>query len=373
MNFLPNLRCLSPASARMCLAVERFYLRQLALPRGTRLLLALSGGADSTALACILRILSPRLELELFALTLNHGLRSEADADARWAQALCARLGIPCACRRVDVARLAVAHGWGLEEAGRHARYALLEKERQAQKADFVVLGHHAGDLSEDVLLRLTRGAGWPALGGMAARDDARRLLRPLLFTKPQALRNLLKECALSWREDASNASPDFMRNRLRHTVLPLLRRENPALDRSMGVLWRLARWDADYWEKFLTEALSAHPWHEENQDGLPALLLPRELLAGLHPAARLRLYLKAVRYLVQRKKLQKDETPRSGAQARARTLLELDAALREGRGNSRFQLPGGIEARLRRGAVRFVQTGSSPEGCPAKNHSIMR
>ena len=133
MNFLPDLRSLSPASARMCLAVERFCLRQLTLPRGMRLLLALSGGADSTALACILRILSPRLELELSALTLDHGLRPEAAADAHWTQVFCARLGIPCACRRVDVAGLAARKGWGLEEAGRHARYALLEEQRQAR------------------------------------------------------------------------------------------------------------------------------------------------------------------------------------------------------------------------------------------------
>ena len=82
MNSLPELRSLPPASARLCLAVDRFCLRRLKLPRGTRLVVALSGGADSTALACILHILSPRLRLDLFALTINHGLRPEADADA---------------------------------------------------------------------------------------------------------------------------------------------------------------------------------------------------------------------------------------------------------------------------------------------------
>ena len=166
MNSLPELRSLPPASARLCLAVERFCLRRLKLPRGTRLVLALSGGADSTALACILHILSPRLRLDLFALTVNHGLRPEADADARCARDLCARLGIPCVQRHADVTGLASGKGWGLEEAGRHARYALLEEERRARQADFVALGHHNEDLSEDVLLRLTRGTGWPALGG---------------------------------------------------------------------------------------------------------------------------------------------------------------------------------------------------------------
>ena len=324
MNSLPELRSLPPASARLCLAVERFCLRRLKLPRGTRLVLALSGGADSTALACILRILSPRLRLGLFALTVNHGLRPEADADARCARDLCARLGIPCVQRHADVTGLA---------------------------SDFVALGHHNEDLSEDVLLRLTRGTGWPALGGMAARDDTRRLLRPLLFTWPQALRELLRQCGIAWREDASNDSPAFTRNRLRHNVLPLLRAENPSLDRSMAALWQLAQWDADYWEKTLSEALAAHPWQEEEHDGRPCLILPRALLAALHPAARLRLYLKVVRLLLGR------ATGDSGGQARSRTLLDLDAALREGRGNTRFQLPGGIEAALKGGAMRFSRT----------------
>lgn len=351
MNSLPELRSLPPASARLCLVVERFCLRRLEIPRGTRLVLALSGGADSTALACILYILSPRLRLDLFALTINHGLRPEADADARCARDLCAQLGIPCVQRHADVTGLASSNGWSLEEAGRHARYALLEEERRARRADFVALGHHNGDLSEDVLLRLTRGTGWPALGGMAARDDGRHLLRPLLFTRPQALRELLRQCGIAWRDDASNDSPAFTRNRLRHNVLPLLRAENPSLDRSMAALWQLAQWDADYWEKILSEALAAHPWQEEAHDGHPCLILPRALLAALHPAARLRLYLKVVRLLIGR------TSGESSGQARSRTLLDLDAALREGRGNTRFQLPGGIEAALKGGAMRFSRT----------------
>ena len=190
----------------------------------------------------------------------------------------------------------------------------------------------------------------------MAARDDTRRLLRPLLFTRPQALRELLRQCGIVWREDASNDSPAFTRNRLRHNVLPLLRAENPSLDRSMAALWQLAQWDADYWEKTLSEALAAHPWQEEEHDGRPCLILPRALLTALHPAARLRLYLKVVRLLLGR------ANGDSGGQARSRTLLDLDAALREGRGNTRFQLPGGIEAGLKGGAMRFSRTLVSHE-----------
>lgn len=365
MKVFSTLRGLSPASARLCLAVERFCLRRLALPRGARLVLALSGGADSTALAVILALLRPRLDLKLFALSVDHGLRPQAAEDAAYAQRLCHALEIVCTLRQADVAGLAQRQGLGLEEAGRRLRYALLEEERRAVGADFSALGHHSRDLSEDVLLRLTRGAGWPALGGMPARDDARRILRPLLFTCPEDLKVLLQECGVSWQEDASNQSPRFKRNRLRQEVLPLLRKENPSLERTFSDLWQLAQCDRDYWEKTLDAALAARPWRTEMLEGARSLTLPKALLAGLHPAARLRLYLRAVRLLVSPAggHHAEDEicAPEHGkGQARARTLLALDAALRQGRGNTRFQLPGGLEARLRNGEISFCRAANA-------------
>lgn len=350
---LPTLQQLNPAHARLCLGVERFCRRELALAPGSRLLLALSGGADSTALALLMRLLAPRLKLSLFALCVDHLLRPESAEDARHVEALCRWLGIPCRVRREDVGACARAWGCGLEDAGRKVRYALLEEERLAVNADWIVLGHHAGDLAEDVLLRLTRGAGWPGLAGMAAKDVGRRVLRPLLFTDPEALRDLLRALGIGWREDASNQHRTFRRNRLRLEVLPLLRRENPALDRSFVTLHQLGEIDGDFWEGLLDAALGAHPWQEVESDEGPGLLLPRALLAGLHPAARLRLYVRALRAL--------GATSGAQGQARGATLLALDEALRQGRGNTRFQLPGGIEAMLRRGSITFKKSAHSP------------
>lgn len=351
----PILRQIARREARLCLEIERFCRRELGLAPGSHMLLALSGGADSTALAVILHLLAPRLGLRLSALTVDHGLRPESREDARHAVALCQWLGIPCGVHGEDVAARATDWGMGLEEAGRRVRYARLEEEREALAADWAVLGHHAGDLSEDVVLRLTRGASWPGLAGMTARDAARRLLRPLLFTSPQALRALLESLGIGWREDASNESRAFRRNRLRHAVLPLLRRENPSLDRSIATLHRLGDMDADYWEATLDAALAAHRWEEVKADHTTGILLPRPLLASLHPAARLRLYVRALRNL--------GEAPGrgGGSQPRGNTLLALDAALREGRGNTRFQLPGSVEALLRAGSILFKRSSHSP------------
>lgn len=349
---VPSLRQLSPPDARLSLGIGRFCHRELGVAPGSRLLLALSGGADSTALAVLFHLLAPRLQLRLSALTVDHGLRPESGDDARHARALCEWLGIPCTLRRLDVAAAARAWGCGLEEAGRRARYALLEEERAAMGADWILTAHHAGDLSEDVLLRLVRGAGWPGLAGMPARDAERRLLRPLIFTAPHALRAFLERLGIPWREDASNASPAFRRNRLRHAVLPLLRRENPALDRGLATLHRLGTLDAAFWEETLARALSTHPWQEVRKNGAPGLLLPRPLLKSLHPAARLRLYVRACRALGRESG---DDEAGGHSQPRATTLLALDEALRDGRGNTRFQLPGCVEAYLRGGCILFT------------------
>ncbi|WP_241159356.1 MULTISPECIES: tRNA lysidine(34) synthetase TilS [unclassified Desulfovibrio] len=351
----PALGQLPPGLARLSLGVERFCRRKLGLQPGARLLLALSGGADSTALAVILHVVAPRLGLRLSALSVDHGLRPESGEDAGHVKALCHWLDIHCRVCRRDVAACAGKWGCGLEEAGRRVRYALLEEERAAAGADWIVLGHHAGDLAEDVLLRLTRGAGWPGLAGMAAKDEGRHLLRPLLFTPPDRLRALLRRLALPWREDASNASLAFRRNRLRHEVLPQLRRENPALDRTCATLHRLGELDADFWDATLDAALAAQPWEEIEEDGAPALILPRALLAGLHPAARLRLYVRALRAV----RSQGGDSGSPG-QARGATLLALDEALRERRGNTRFQLPGSVEALVRGGSVRFTKAAQS-------------
>ena len=349
--YCPTLQQLSPQAARLCLNVRRFSTERLHLQKNVHLLLALSGGADSTALAVILHILAPGLGLTLRAMTLNHGLRPEATQEQEYVLALCRNLNIPCSCHTADVAELAQREGMGLEEAGRSLRYALLEEERKAHNAAYIVLGHHAEDLSEDVLLRLIRGTGWPGLGGMQARDEKRHLLRPLLAVRPQQLKALLTECNITWCTDASNADRSFRRNRLRLDVLPQLRAENPSLERSVQNLWQLARLDESYWETLLNTALSNYPW--QITDG--GLLLPAELLETLHPAARLRLYIRALRML---ESISAKQTANQG-QARATTLLALEQALQQRRGNTRFLLPGGTEVRLKRGAILFCR-------CPA-------
>jgi len=332
-----KLQDLSPVDAALCLNVERFIIKELGLNlAGRHVLLAVSGGADSTALLHILFVLRPRLGAQLHVMALDHALRPRSGEEAESVRMCCGTLDIGCTVRRLAVAEYAAAHALGVEEAGRVLRYAALEEERERLGAAWIATGHQLEDLGEDVLLRLLRGTGWPGLGGMPAVDAHRRILRPLLLTSARPLKDFLRRCGLDWFEDASNQDRHFRRNRLRQSVWPLLLEESPRLAEHVAQLWRIARADEASWEARLASLVP---------EGGDSVILESAVLQTLDQAARLRLYMRAVSRL-------KREHGRG--QARARTLFALDAAWREGRGNVRFQFPGGVRAEVRQGSVRF-------------------
>jgi tRNA(Ile)-lysidine synthase len=166
----------------------------------------------------------------------------------------------------------------------------------------------------------------------MPALDARRRLLRPLLLTPARELKDFLLRCALDWFEDESNAKRNFRRNRVRHSLWPLLLEESPRLAEHIARLWRIARADDAYWEARLASILPT---------GDKRITLEAAALKKLEQAARLRLYMRAISRLGR-------------GQGRAGTLFALDAAWSEGRGNTRFQFPGGVKAVVRKGSVSF-------------------
>ena len=337
-----KLQDLAPADARLCLGVERFITRELGLALANRcLLLAVSGGADSLALLYVLHVLRPRLLAELHVMVADHALRPRSGAEADGVREHCDALGIVCTVRRLDVADYAAARGLGLEEAGRVLRYAALEEERKRLDAAWIMTGHQLEDLGEDVLLRLLRGTGWPGLGGMPAVDARRHLVRPLLLTPAGELKNFLRRCGIVWFEDESNSDRNFRRNRVRHALWPVLLEESPRLAEHIAHLWRIARADGAYWDTRL------EPMLPEAGGGVvtPSVTLEGAVLKGLAQAERLRLYMRAVARLSR---------VYGRGQGRAETFFALDAAWNAGRGNTRFQFPGGIMAEVRRGGVSF-------------------
>lgn len=318
-----SLSELPSREAQFCLHVRRFLQSLLPDLQKASFIVAFSGGADSTTLALVLHCLG----LPLTLAHLDHGLRPESGAEAADASRFAEALGVPFCLRKADVAASAAQSGMGLEEAGRQARYAFFEEVRREKGADWIAVGHHLDDLSEDVLMRLVRGAGWPGLGGMRAVDGKRRLIRPLLRFRKEELLRFVTATGVSWAEDASNREMDFRRNRIRNRVIPLLQEENPAFSRSVLTLWELAREDERFWESQLEPVLQQVCETEEG------MLLPRSAFVSLPRALRLRLFASLIRRM-------------GTGQVRAETLFGLDAACMASRTVKQFWFPGGISVR---------------------------
>lgn len=193
-----------------------------------RVLVALSAGPDSTALLAALTALRDAGELAgLAALHVDHGLRPGVDADARCAAAACARLGVPLGCTAVKVG------AGNVQAAARRARYAALRAEADRTGATRIATGHTRTDQAETLLLRLLRGAGARGLAGIPPRRGA--VIRPLIDRSREEGLAYLAELGLPWREDPTNASPRFARNRVRHEAWPALRALAPAAERALA------------------------------------------------------------------------------------------------------------------------------------------
>ncbi|MDA8428357.1 MAG: tRNA lysidine(34) synthetase TilS [Geobacteraceae bacterium] len=196
---------------------------------GDTLIIGLSGGADSSALLDLLADL-PGIPLRLVAAHLNHCLRgAESDLDEEFCRSLAERYQIPFESRRIDVKAMAGRSCLNLEDAGRRARVAFFDELRTAWQASAVALAHHADDQAETVLMRLLRGSGMPGLAGISYRNE-RGYVRPLLNVTRVEIETYLTERGLVWREDGSNTDRSFLRNRIRHELLPLLEQYNPSV-----------------------------------------------------------------------------------------------------------------------------------------------
>ena len=209
--------------------VELAARRQHLFRPGDTLIVALSGGADSTLLLDLL-VRLPGYHLRLVAAHLNHSLRgTESDGDEEFCRKLALRHAIPFELRRIDVKSLAAEKRLNLEDAGRRARVEFLDQIKEKYGASAVALAHHADDQAETVLMRLLRGSGMTGLSGMTFRNS-RGYIRPLLEISRSEIEHYLRHCGMEWREDASNSDTTFLRNRIRHQLLPTLEEYNPAI-----------------------------------------------------------------------------------------------------------------------------------------------
>jgi tRNA(Ile)-lysidine synthase len=241
----------------MVVSSVRAFIRQHDLiPRGARVLAAVSGGSDSTALALVLRELDRDGDLQLAGIVhFNHQLRSAADTDEQFVRRLAAGLDRPFFSDRADVAARARRERRSIEAAARAARYDCFERVRATTGVDLVALGHTRDDQAETVLLRMVRGAGPRGLSGMHPRNGS--IVRPLLGCRRDDLRTWLASRQQPFVDDETNVDVTIPRNRVRAELVPLLAdRFNPSIVDVLADEAELAR-DAWAWMEREAAALA--------------------------------------------------------------------------------------------------------------------
>lgn len=239
----------SPSSGPSALLtrVARTLERRALLTDGDRVAVAVSGGADSVALTLVLVALQTQAAWNVVGLVhVNHGLRAaESDGDEAFCRALADRLRLPIDVSRVDVRAAARERARSLEAAAREARYAEFDRAAAALGATRLATGHTRDDQAETVLLRLFRGSSARGVAGIRPRRGM--YVRPLLDCGRQEIRAFLEAGGQPHREDSSNRDLTISRNRLRHTLMPVIERDWPRVVRALARFADLAGDDEDF------------------------------------------------------------------------------------------------------------------------------
>ncbi len=286
----------SEFNARL-LPLERKVLRTIEkygmIRRGERILVGVSGGADSTALLLCLHRLTPSLDLNLVVGHLNHQLRGrEADEDEEFVRAMAGEFGLPFASEKADIGGLAAAQKLNLEDAARRARYQFLRRTAARLGCGKIAVGHNLNDQAESVLIRFLRGSGPDGWSGIHPVLD-NLVIRPLLGCSRREIEAYLHSLGRGHREDSTNKELRLRRNRARRELIPYLQEHfNPrvleALARSADRARDLAVF-LDREARLVCEAI-----RKRSTPG--SLSLPVERLNELHPAVRSAVIRRAIR-----------------------------------------------------------------------------
>ena len=270
--------------------IEKKFLealrRQSMVRPGGRVLLAVSGGSDSTALLALFAAAATELDLNLHVAHLDHGWRGRAAArDAEFVRRLAIRFRIPVTVGCVDPTAKAGRRSSSREERARVLRRAFLEATATEVGADRIALGHTLDDQAESFLMRLLRGSGRRGLGGIHPVVDG-TFIRPLLGLRRADLRTWLRRRRIPWREDATNRDLSLTRNRVRRRLLPLLERSfNPRATEVLARAADLLRDEEDWLERLTTEAYESVAASDEPMN----VILDAKRLADMPRALRRR------------------------------------------------------------------------------------
>lgn len=261
-----------------------------------RVVIGLSGGADSVCLLMVLKgyIEKKHLQTELCAVHVNHGIRQEAGDDEEFARALCERMGVSFTAYHIDAIELAKQLGMSVEEAGRKERYRIFNEECQGCNARIAV-AHHMNDQAETVLMNLARGTSLKGIGGIRPVRD--NIIRPLLSVTRAEVEEVLEDFNQPYVTDATNLCNDYTRNSLRNVVIPYMTEKvNAHTVENIADAAEELQKDFDFIE---VEAKKAYDKHVYVGDTV-VLRLYGEEFAVLHEVIRKRVIYRAVYALTQ-------------------------------------------------------------------------
>lgn len=192
---------------------------------GEKVIVGVSGGADSICLLMILMEYRHRVPFSILAVHIEHGIRGEESlADAAFVKKFCTEAEVEYCCESFDVPAIAAERKLSEEEAGRLVRYEAFETIRRKQKADKIAVAHNMNDQAETMLFHMARGSGLAGAGGIRPVRDS--VIRPLLCCTREEIENYLKEKNQNWCCDRTNGELDYTRNRIRHQLLPVMEQE---------------------------------------------------------------------------------------------------------------------------------------------------
>ena len=191
--------------------------------RGQKLFLAISGGLDSMVLLHLFQ----QLDYEIVVLHCNFQLRGlESFTDQQFIQEYTTKNNIPFVCTQFDTEAFAKDFKFSIQVAARELRYSWFYEQLESQKGDFILTAHHADDNLETFFINLSRGTGLDGLTGIPAQNE--KVIRPLLVFSRQQIEEYAVSNKIEWREDSSNASDKYLRNKIRHHLIPILKELNP-------------------------------------------------------------------------------------------------------------------------------------------------
>jgi len=226
------------------------------IPPNSAILVAFSGGIDSSSLAVALQRLKEPLKIKRLALLhINHLLRGEESyRDENFARNFAQKYSLELFVERVDVPSLAKKRGGNIEATAREERYRLFEEVRKREGFDLVATAHHLGDLVETIILWLTRGTGLEGLLGFEPMEG--NIIRPFYLATRQEIEDFAKKQAIEWVEDSTNYDLSLARNRIRHRVVPELKAINPNLEESVLRMREILKEENELLEKLVQTAL---------------------------------------------------------------------------------------------------------------------